>query len=143
MSSQTNIQENKESTKPVLTKPVLTEPVLPVDQVDKVIKVTESKEPQKDESNSNIVPPKSNEVKQEIEKKIENFTKDVTQTDELVLNTNKIEEAKNNIIENEKTETKPEPAASAENGDVSKAEVEAVSEALINGHEENKAVTCK
>ena len=138
MSSQKNIQENKESKKPILTKPAL-----PVDQVDIGVKETENKKSQKDESNSNIVPPKINEVKQENETKLENVIKDVKQPDKLVSNTEKVEEVINNT-ENEKTETKPTAVASAEDGDVSKTEVEATSEVLVNGHEEDKAVlNCK
>ena len=135
MSSQTNIQENKES-----IKPTLTEPTLPVDQVDSVAKETETKESQKDESNSTIVAPKINKVKQENETKIENVIKDVKQPEEPVLNTEKVVEVENNI-EKEKTETQsePEPVGSSENGDVSKTEVVASSEVLVNGHEDHKA----
>ena len=136
MSSQTNIQENKESIKPTLTKPV--------DQVDSVAKETETEESQKDESNSTIVAPKINKVKQENKIKLENVLKDVKQPDKPVLNTEKVEEDKNNIEKKEKSETQSELVGSSENGDVSKAEVVASSEVLVNGHEEDKAApTCK
>ena len=116
----------------------------PVDQVDSVAKETETEESQKDESNSTIVAPKITKVKQENKTKLENVLKDVKQPDKPVLNTEKVEEDKNNIEKKEKSETQSELVGSSENGDVSKAEVVASSEVLVNGHEEDKAApTCK
>ena len=136
MSSQTNVQENKESPKPVLTKPDL-----PVDQVESNVKETETKDSQKKESNSNIVPPKIYETEQENDVKLENVKIESNKLDIPVSNTEKVEEDKNDV-ENEKTQLEPETAT--ENGDISNKEVDTTAELLVNGHNENKSIpTCK